>query len=311
MGNILSKKEFNEIRGFIYKNARPLEFNLWKYHFENGSLTDVLSTLEGYQNEDGGFGQIIEPDNWNPESSPYNTEYAISILRQINFFDISHPIYEGIFRYLENTKYQGENGWFFTIPSTEAFPHAIWWNYNEEENVNSQYIGITADLAGFIQRYGNKDSSLYKKAEVYTKKLFDRLAASTDYGDMGLLGFCSLYSDLFAAGLQDKYDLDFLKNMTTKLINEHFKEYVWTFHQDMSVVLPNPSIYYYEGKEQAVSDAIDELITIRHVNGVWDIPWEWYDNGKYVREFAISENWWKSIKAIEKVLFLRAYGRKE
>ena len=74
-------------------------------------------------------------------------------------------------------------------------------------------------------------------------------------------------------------------------------------------MLPAPSVYYYKGHERSVSDSLDELIKIRPQNSVWGIPWEWYDGGKYAKEFAISENWWRSYKAIEKLLFLRNYGR--
>jgi hypothetical protein len=112
-----------------------------------------------------------------------------------------------------------------------------------------------------------------------------------------------------AAGLHNRFDLDFLESKTRELISKHFHEYRWDNHQDPARALPNPSVYYYSGYEQAVSDALDELIEIRAKNGVWNIPWQWYDDGKYAKEFAISENWWKSIKAIEKLLFLKAYGR--
>lgn len=308
MIKMLDKKAFTEIQSWIYRNARPLELALWKFHFENGNIDDILDTLAIYQNEDGGFGNILEPDNWNPQSIPYVTEFAINILRQINFYDVTHPIYKGIFRYLENTVYQGADGWFFTVPQNDLYPHAVWWTYNEEGN-KDQNIGITADLCGFILRYTNQDTRLYNKALKYTEMLFDKLKSDDNYGDMGLLGYCSLYQDLKGAGLDNKFDLNFLEEKTRALIEQHFHEYVWTNHEDMATVLPNPAIYYYECHGQAVSDSIDELIDIRHENGVWDIPWQWYDDGKYVREFAISENWWKSYKAIEKLLFIKEHGR--
>jgi hypothetical protein len=90
--------------------------------------------------------------------------------------------------------------------------------------------------------------------------------------------------------------LSALESKTRASLQKHFHEYRWDYHQDMASVLPNPTVYYYSGYEQAVSDALDELIDIRPKDGVWDIPWQWYDGGKYVKEFAISENWWKSFK---------------
>jgi hypothetical protein len=309
MTKFLNENDFEEIRSFVYRNARPLELALWQYHFEKGNKENVLSALLYYQNDDGGFGKAIEPDNWNPESTPYAANFAIEMLRRIDFTEIEHPLYQGVIHYLENTTYQGYNGWFFSVPDNDVYPHAIWWQYNHEGNEKNQNIGITASLSGFILRYLNSDSKLYGKAMKYTDMLFDRLKSDDSYGDMGIGGYCDLFSDLQAAGLHDRFDLSFLEDKTRALIQKRFHEYRWDFHQDMAGVLPNPSVYYYSGYEQAVSDALDELIEIRPKNGVWDIPWQWYDGGKYAKEFAISENWWKSSKAIEKLLFLKAYGR--
>lgn len=308
---VLSKKDFIEVRSWVRRNARPLENALWNYHFEGESVDTVLSILEEYQQQDGGFGNAIEADSWNPDSSPYSTSFAIEILKQIGFYDISHPIYKGIFHYLEHTEYQGEAGWFFTVPQNDQYPHAIWWTYDEEGNTKCQNIGVTSDLCGFILRFGDKNSALYERAMRYTDMLIKRLKEDENLGDMGLLSFCSLYENLVAGGYEDNFDLDFLEKQTRNLVRKHFHEYVWTNHQDMISVLPNASIYYYEDYKQEVSDALDELIQIRPKGGVWSIPWEWYDNGKYMKEFAISENWWRAYKAIEKMLFLKEYKRLE
>ena len=64
----LSKQAFEEIRIWIYRNARQLEIELWQYYFENGSKENVLSALSLYKNDDGGFGNTLEPDSWNPNS---------------------------------------------------------------------------------------------------------------------------------------------------------------------------------------------------------------------------------------------------
>lgn len=64
---------FEKARQFIYQNARPLELARWQVHFENGSREAVLQALQVYQNEDGGFGHGLEPDNWNPNSTPIAT----------------------------------------------------------------------------------------------------------------------------------------------------------------------------------------------------------------------------------------------
>ncbi len=36
---------------------------------------------------------------------------------------------------------------------------------------------------------------------------------------------------------------------------------------------------------------------------------KWYGMEQYGREFALSENWWKGMVAIEKMMFLNKFGR--
>jgi len=88
---------YEKARQFIYKNARPLDLARWQYHFEGGSKEAVLNALAYYQNEDGGFGHALEPDAWNPLSSPIQTCSATEILKEINFTDTA-PDYQGHFK---------------------------------------------------------------------------------------------------------------------------------------------------------------------------------------------------------------------
>ncbi|MDF2803950.1 MAG: hypothetical protein K0S61_3853, partial [Anaerocolumna sp.] len=186
---------YKEILDWVHLNARPLDIAVWKYHFEQGDIEQVLKELAFYQNEDGGFGNKLDPDNWNPASSPYNTQFAIKILRQIGFTDVNHPIFRGIFKFLENTEFQSDYGWFFTIPSNNNYPRAVWWDYSESENIY-QSIGTTASLSGFILRFCKEDSNLYKKAFAYTQYVINKLHRDSKLGDMGVGGYCELLEDL-------------------------------------------------------------------------------------------------------------------
>lgn len=96
----MSKKDvFENAKKFVYRNARPLEFARWKYHFENGSAEEVLNILSMYQNDDGGFAYALEPDNWNTNSTPIAVWNATKHLREIGVTDASHPVMEGILNY--------------------------------------------------------------------------------------------------------------------------------------------------------------------------------------------------------------------
>ena len=87
---------------FILQNARPIDLAVYQYFFENGSNQAVMEELSKYQNEDGGFGHGLEPDYWNPNSSPIATNDAIITLFRVGALDPNADMLKGIVRYLES-----------------------------------------------------------------------------------------------------------------------------------------------------------------------------------------------------------------
>lgn len=304
----LSQEAYLEISKWVHRNARPLDLALWQFHFENGSKEAVLSALIYYQNSDGGFGNTIDPDNWNPNSTPYNAQIVIKMLRQIDFTDVTHPIYQGIFRYLENTEHKADYGCFFTIPSNNDYPHGCWWDFNAQTNT-FQSIGTTASLSGFILRYGDKQSNLYKMALSYTGILIEKLKSTTEYGDMGIGGYCELLEDIEGARLMDRFDYGYLCDKVPSLVRDKIHNEPNNFMANPLEFVLSPNSRFYEENKDEVEAALDLMIDQRPALGVWNIPWEWYNGDKYLKAFAISENWWKSLKSIEKLLQLKSFGR--
>jgi hypothetical protein len=306
----LSKVAFLQIGDWIYRNARPLELALWKYFFENGNVNDVLTILQYYQNDDGGFGKTIEPDNWNPESTPYTAQFVIKMLRGLDFIDITHPIYAGIIKFLEKTEFKSEYGWFFTIPSNNNFPRGDWWTYSPDGNV-VQSVGTTASLCGFILRFAEKSSAIYEIARKYALMLIERLKNKTEHGDMGVSGYYELADDIQAAGLESEFDFSFLSEKVSFLVCEKILKEKDNFMANPLEFITSPKSKYFNDNKDEVEAALDSIIEGRNEDGVWNIPWEWHNEFTVSKNFAISENWWKSAKAIDKLLLLRNFGRLE
>lgn len=305
---ILDQQGYEEINKWIHRNAREIELALFQYYFENGSKEAVLKALSYYQNTDGGFGNAIDADNWNPNSTPYNAQIVIKMLRQIDFIEVSHPIYQGIFHYLEHTEHKEDYGWIFSIPSNNDYPHGAWWDYNVERNTYES-IGTTVSLCGFILRFGDKKSNLYNMALSYTNILIEKLKSTSNLGDMGVNGYLDLLKDIEEAGLTEQFDYRYLCDKLSSLVREKIQNEPNNFMANPLEFVLSPDSRYYEESKTEVNAALDLLIDQRPKGGVWGIPWEWYNDNKYPKEFAISENWWKSLKAIEKLLQLRSFGR--
>ena len=311
---LINKESYEEIRIFIYRNARPFELSLWKYFFENGSKEDDIEALTFYQNEDGGFGNALEADSLNPNSSPYTTLYAINILKHIDFINLEHKIYKGILKYLENTEDCNEDGWFFTIPSNDDYAHAPWMTYSSEEN-KIQSIGLSAEIVSFILKNCDTESNVYKRAVSIGKKLLNKLNAEKNLGEMGIGGYCVLLETIKETTLKEYFDYDILLMKIKKLVNDSIETDMskWQYYvATPSRYIISPDSIFYKDNEDILQKELDYLIETRPQNNVWNITWSWFENNeKYHKEFAISENWWKSYKAIEKMMLLRNFERIE
>lgn len=308
----LTLEDYREIKLWIYRNARQLELAIWQYNFENGSKEAVLSALAFYQNDDGGFGHALEADSWNPNSSPYTTLSAINILKDIKFSDLKHPIMQGIFKFLESNVHCSEYGWDFNIPSNNDFAHAPWWTYNMEANA-VEGIGVTAEITGFIFKYANEDSEIFKKALTFSDLLIKKLYSLEHFGEMGIRGFGILLDSIEQAKLTWRFDCNLLAEKLKKLVHDSIERDTskWVHYSVRpSKYISFPESIFYKDNEDILSKELDYILETRTPSGVWDITWSWFENNdKYAKEFAISENWWKANIAIEKILFLKSFNR--
>ncbi len=298
---------FENARTFIYRNARPLELAVFRYFFENGSAEDIMNILSYYQNDDGGFGHCIELDCMNPYSSPLQTSIACNIIHKIGFTDSAHPIIRGILRYFSSGDCFDGSRWLACIESNNGFPHAEWWD-TQNAHWHSPY-NPTADIAGFIIRYANPDSSLYALGVEAAKWTVDGLLSS-DSIDMGV-GSCyvRLAEYLLEAKATNLIPYEAfeskLNQLACKLICKDVGEWSNYVCKPSQFVRSRSGEIYTAIKELAEFEC-NYIIETQLGDGSWDIPWKWAD---YPNEWAISKNWRKSDVAISNLLYLRGFGK--
>ena len=77
---MLTQKQFEAAKGFIFRHGRLLDRKYFQFHFANGSRDEVLQVLSCYQNPDGGFGYGLEPDVMCPASTGICMEIGMAYL---------------------------------------------------------------------------------------------------------------------------------------------------------------------------------------------------------------------------------------
>ena len=120
---------------FIWSNARLLERRLFAHQFKGASAEPVRATLRTYQNEDGGFGNALEPDKRCPDSQPIDQELALHVLDDVG---IDAAIVGRMCDFL-TTISTAEGGVPFVLPTVRSAPRAPWWNTVDEPNRSNRW----------------------------------------------------------------------------------------------------------------------------------------------------------------------------
>jgi hypothetical protein len=131
---------------FVRAEARLLEQRLFDTLFHDAPAGGVVDALRGYQNDDGGFGQGLEPDTRCPASLPIDVEMALQILATVGAPEAG--MLQRAAGFLERIAVGGAVS--LALPVIERYPraeHMTDWTYVPGLNP-------TAGLAGLLHQLG-------------------------------------------------------------------------------------------------------------------------------------------------------------
>ncbi len=290
----------NKAIKYVLENARPLDLAIYKYFFENESNQTVIDELSKFQNADGGFGNALEPDFFNPNSSPIATNDAIITLLRVNALDRNSDIVKGIVSYLDSHDSFNEDKkrWLFTIDSNKDYPHAIWW---DKKGDGISKFNPSISLATFMVCYGNRTplyEGIIKEAVIYLKNG----EVSGDDVNCYLLA----YELLTENSIKDIVDLNTFKHLLCKAIENCICKDISKYGVEY---VPMPSTIFTGRYMEFVTLEIKPLIAaekdilgkLQMEDGGFDITWKWYT--PYPDEYEQARVWWRPRITIEKLLF--------
>lgn len=296
---------YEKARNFIYKNARPLDIARWKYLFENGIKEDVLTALRVYQNEDGGFGNALEPDFWNPNSSPVQTWVATEFIKEINLKDKDHPIIQGILNYLASGKDFDGHTWSNKIATNNNYPHAPWWNFQDSNEISYNH---TACFIGFILKFADENSKLFELACVLAKEAYNYFKINFPMESMHTVScFVRLYEYIKESSINDILDMDEFRYLLQKQIQHVITYDTSKWEVDYickpSLFIGNKTSDFYMDNKEICDYECEFILNTQESDGTWGITWAWEN---YPEQWNISKNWWKSNLIIKNVLYIKS-----
>lgn len=156
---------FEKAVNFIWKHGRLLERRVLEYFFFEGSKENILTSLKAYQNDDGGFGNALEPDLRAPGSQPLYMEFALRTLYDCNIKDL-----ELSFRACEYVSRHADfsNGIPTIFKSSINYPRAGHWDH--PLSTEPSFDRLTG-LVGLLKWQGINHSWLDSAIDVCLKNI--------------------------------------------------------------------------------------------------------------------------------------------
>lgn len=294
---------------FILKNSRPLDIARWNYLFEDGSKEDVIKVLKTYQNDDGGFANALEPDCWNINSTPLQTWVATQIIKEINLEDKTHPIIKGILDYLSSKDEFDGHRWhgLNTVVTNDDYPHAPWWSYKQKQELT---YNPTASLIGFILKYAEKDTAIYRSACELSKEAYNYFKKNFPLESMHESAcFVELYHYMEECSIFNLFDMEEFKKLLQKQIKQviTYDTKIWStdYICKPSLFINSKSSDFYLENKDICDFEYEFILKTQNEDGSWGVTWDWND---YPEQWAISKNWWQSDIIIKNIKYIREFN---
>ena len=304
--NFLNKKAFDASRRFLETKARDLEIARFHYSFDGESSESVLIALEKYQNDDGGFGNALEPDLRAKESSALATSIALKILRSAHI-PSDKPMVTRVITYLLNTLDKETGGWRIIPPSAEDSPHAPWWNQDgREARFNTFSLNPTAEILGYLYDYRERvpDAVIKFILNHVTNYLF-----TLDEIEMHDLLCCLqlLRTETLPEDVHNQVRRKLTGLIEGAVVCDPLQ---WAGYclRPLQVV-ESPSSPFMVGLEDAIATNLDYEISSQNEEGSWTPTWTWGDMFPNVWRKARQE--WSGVITLDKLLVLQRFNRIE
>jgi hypothetical protein len=130
---------------FLWTHARLLERRIFEHRFLGGAAEAVARAVDAYRNEDGGFGQALEPDCRTPYSQPEATRWALVVLDAAGCLNEERARDCGDWLVSVSTQ---DGGVPFCLSTVDGYPRAPWWTAAPGADLNP-----TGSLVALLRRH--------------------------------------------------------------------------------------------------------------------------------------------------------------
>jgi hypothetical protein len=307
MPQTLTTDAFRKASNFMKLLARPLERAIFAHEFEDGPEQAIVDELSTFQNDDGGFGNGIEPDVWMRESSPLATTVAMQHISALGL-PPDHALVTGAIAYLVDSYDDKRAGWDKVSWEVEDAPHAPWWNFSPKLEGPFDPVGWgnpAAEIVGYLHEYSPLVSAEF--LQKVDAQAVENFSALPDDIEMHVL-LCYLrlhdraHSDV-ASAMQDPFIAAASAQVTTD-------QSAWkSYHAPTTWLAPTPDSLLAPTLSSALEPYLDYLVESQANDGSWQPFWSWGE--QYAHAWEVAKRQWAGHLTLINLRCLAAYGRLE
>lgn len=294
----------------LFNKARDIDVCLYNGLFYEGQGFNemILDALTAFQNKDGGFGNGLYIDNYDTNSSVYQTYEALRLI-DISFIEpkTDNELYPYLLNKIGNYLYNRceiiENKWNPFIDSTKNYAHS---NLFENTKENRKLFGVHPTLAivGYTLKLYPPTKAYYKKALKMANALILELLNKDSYTKYEFISINSFLNSVKDLNLFS--NLDELKN---KVINVAKKNVTLDFANYDAILPLDVALYINDDKElnNKKDEQLDFIINSIANHGLWEYNRSW-GNSNYPEEDSAKLKWLGAI-TVKYLYILTLYSR--
>ena len=303
----LSQAAFQRAKAFVSEQGRDLDRALLAYHFEDGTIDNVLAALADYQNDDGGFGHGLEPDLRTPASSVIATTVAFQNFRSLRV-PADHPLVRRGIEYLLDSYDASRQVWPIIPPQVEDAPHAPWWDYaSSEAGFGGFLVNPRVEIVGYLHDY--RSDVPHEMLNTLTTAVFDHLDSLPDEIEMhDIICYVSLAeTESLPKSYRDRVWAKLSKAAAHGVARE--PEQLTGYVLKPLYLVSSPDSPLAAGLADEVAMNLDFEIDQQGEDGAWSPNFSWGDQHPEAWEVAKRE--WQARMTLKNLRVLRDFGRIE
>jgi hypothetical protein len=299
----LDESNLDAAERFVWHAARLLERVRFAHLFRTPRPARVRAALTAYQNDDGGFGEGLEPDFRGPMSQPLCTELALRVLDELGTLDA--PCVASALAHLARVT-APDGGVPNVLTFASDFPRAPWW---QPDPAQPGSLLPTASIAGLLHKHGVPHAWLGPATDFCWQALSalpDRLRARRSRLELMQALYEARASMLFLDHVPERARAE---RVAAELGAVLLAENVLQRAPDATAEAAAPLDFAVSPTSLArrwLDDAtlerhLDALVAAQGADGGWPIAWQVWTPSAGLE--------WRALQTLERLKTLRAYGR--